>query len=443
MLRSALENRLVKEKISAHMPGHKYLPLHATDWFKLDTTEITGTDNLHASVGILKESMDFCARLYGARSSHFLINGSTVGILSAILGSTKRHQKILIGRDSHQSVYHAVEMNNLNEIVVNPVFGTCGQLMGYAADEVVSIIESNLDLKVVVLTSPTYYGYTTNLQPIVQALKKRKGILIVDEAHGAHLNFGKTKNYCALTMGAHIVVQSAHKTLPAMTQTGIIHFAQTLDGVIESSIRSYLLKLQSSSPSYVLLCSIDDALHYMVAHQNEYDTLYQFIKSIRLNRLSNWVSAINPPQDLFKLWLETPLMGYTGYDVAQHLENHGIVVEFSHAFGTLLYLSALNTESDLLTICDVLGRLEQREALYVSQSIMYPKPIRRMTREDMVEKSTTEVFLDQAIGRVCAQRVVPYPPGVPLIVEGELIQQDHIQLLKTFLPYHKSKIRPM
>lgn len=436
MLREALGKRLALEKVSAHMPGHKYKPLHQTNWFTLDTTEISGTDNLYAPSGILKTAMVKAAEIFGARETHFLVNGSTVGMLSAIMGACNRGESLIIGRDCHKSVYNAIAIHGLSEVVALPLIGQTGQMLGYSPDTILELLEANPNIRVVVLTSPTYYGYVTQMQTIAAILNQRQGTLIVDEAHGAHLNFGNLCQYSALKMGAHVVIQSAHKTLPAMTQTGLLHFSKTCDPTVMTRVKSYLKKLQTTSPSYVLMASIDDSIDYMTKHSADQDLFCTVIKGYRRDRLRSWLSGDDGPQDPLKLWLATEANGYTGYEVLEHLEQYGIVPEYAHHQGVLCYLSLMNTEDDLAMIADALDQLEIKAGLEHLVSFSFAKASRHLTFDQVDGCQQELVPLSESIGRICAQQITPYPPGVPLLMPGELIEEPHILLLETILPKH-------
>ena len=357
-LRESLEALLLMEEVSAHMPGHKYRSLHQTNWFKLDTTEIDGTDNLHMPSGILKDAMAYCAGVFGAQRSHYLINGSTVGLLAAIIGSTKNGDKIIMGRDCHKAVYSALSLHQLSEIVIMPKVSCCGEMLGYDPQDIIAALMENLHVKVVVLTSPTYFGYCTPVSEIVRVLNERNGLLIIDEAHGAHLSFRQDKEWCALNQGAHIVIQSAHKMLPALTQTGLIHFNHGLCLEVEKQVLSILSMLQSTSPSYLLMCSIDDAIHWMVEfglvnHQR----LEARIEQLKKRELKEWINPESKPHDLLKLWLSTEQKGLSGYEVNEWLIEHGIMPEMANPSGVLLYLSAMTTDAELTLITEALSKL--------------------------------------------------------------------------------------
>ena len=252
-----------------HMPGHKrqlrdtFLPA-ALPW-QIDITEIDGFDNLHHAEGILKESMDLAASYYGTVKTLYSINGSTAGILSAISAVTKPGDTILVARNSHKSVYHGVFLRNLRPLYVYPQIDRgSGLACGYSPVEIQEMLITHSEIKAVVITSPTYEGVISDIGSIADMVHEKGIPLIVDEAHGAHLtvsrNEGEYFPLSAIGQGADLVIQSLHKTLPALTQTAVLHVCQTNLGKHTEYAKEaarYMGIYQTSSPSYVLMASID------------------------------------------------------------------------------------------------------------------------------------------------------------------------------------------
>ena len=213
-----------------HMPGHKRSArLTGADLpYDIDITEIEGFDDLHHAEGILRQAQERAASVYRAGETHYLINGSTVGLLSAVLGSTRRGERILMARNCHKSVYNAVLLNELEPVYIYP-----RQLGGTELNdqmtprEVGRLLDANPDIKVTVITSPTYDGVVSDIKGIADAVHRRGGILILDEAHGAHFGFHPLFPENGNVQGADIVIHSLHKTLPALTQTALLHMNGT------------------------------------------------------------------------------------------------------------------------------------------------------------------------------------------------------------------------
>ena len=213
-----------------HMPGHKRNRglIRNRIPYELDITEIDGFDDLHHAEGILKEAEARAAWLYKADRTHFLVNGSTVGILSAILGSTKKGDKILVARNCHKSVYHGIYLNELEPVYIYPAYEKSGINGEISPDEVEKILERERGIRAVMIVSPTYDGVVSDVREIARIVHRYGIPLIVDEAHGAHFGFHPYFPENANTKGADVVIHSVHKTLPALTQTALIHLNGTI-----------------------------------------------------------------------------------------------------------------------------------------------------------------------------------------------------------------------
>ena len=209
-----------------HMPGHKrntgLLPF--PNPFEIDITEIDGFDNMHNAEDVIKDSMDRAARLYHSEHTFYLVNGSTSGILTGICGSTKKGDKILVARNCHKAVYNAIFLNELNPVYLYPQYDEENSIQcGYSAKYIEEMLTKNPDVKLVVLVSPTYEGVTSEVREIAEAAHKRGIPLLVDEAHGAHFGFSDRFPENSISQGADIVIHTVHKTLPAFTQTALLH----------------------------------------------------------------------------------------------------------------------------------------------------------------------------------------------------------------------------
>ena len=247
-----------------HMPGHKRNMggYGFEDPFSFDITEIDGFDNLHHAQGILREAQQRAARLYGARETFFLVNGSTAGILSAVSGCTSQGGKLLMARNCHKAVYHAAALKELDTVYLypekEPEYGLTG---GITPGQVEQALREDAGIEAVIITSPTYDGVVSDVRGIARAAHRFHVPLIVDEAHGAHFRFHPCFPVSAVDCGADVVIQSVHKTLPSLTQTALLHLCDSFsDG---ERIRRYLSVYQTSSPSYVLMASIDRCMELL------------------------------------------------------------------------------------------------------------------------------------------------------------------------------------
>ena len=262
-----------------HMPGHKRRtgPEDSfmnscvdsfTNPFAVDITEIEGFDNLHHPEGILKDSMKWAADVYGADQTYYLINGSTGGILAAVCGSVPRGGRILVSRNCHKSVYHGICLNQLKTSYVYPQeIDGLGIQGGITAEDVDRMLNRYMDTQAVLIVCPTYDGIVSDIEAIARIVHRAGLPLIVDEAHGAHFRYDAMFPVSALDLGADVVIQSVHKTLPSLTQTALLHIkCNRPDGgcyADRERIDRYIHMVQSSSPSYVLMASIENSIYQM------------------------------------------------------------------------------------------------------------------------------------------------------------------------------------
>ena len=257
-----------------HMPGHKRKSLSFPNPYEIDITEIDGFDNLHHATGMIKEAEVRGAELYHSKRCFFLVNGSTCGLLSAISAAVSHGGKILVSRNCHKAVYHGIYLNHLEAVYVypQPVPGL-GIQGGILPEDVEKALKEEPDIQAVLMVSPTYDGIVSDVKAIADVAHKAGIPLIVDEAHGAHFAYGDAFPKSALELGADAVIQSVHKTLPSLTQTALLHVKNNRpDGGCYLDIKKierYLQIYQSSSPSYVLMASIENSIFLMDQYRKE------------------------------------------------------------------------------------------------------------------------------------------------------------------------------
>lgn len=286
-----------------HMPGHKRtgmenIPPFFKEYYKRDITEIDGFDNLHHPEGILKDAMERAAKLYRSKKTYFLVNGSTAGVLTAVMAAVPRHGSIIMMRNSHRSAYHGLMLGEIKGIyLMSDACPATGLDMGVTLPQVMEAVEKHPEAGAVFLTSPTYEGISMPLRDIAEALHKKNMILIVDAAHGAHFGMADYLPENAVDAGADLVIHSLHKTLPAPTQTALLHVNN--DRVDISRVERYLSVFQSSSPSYVMMAGIDECIRILreegrVLWRTFYENrkvLYRHLKDLKHIRILDAFSS--------------------------------------------------------------------------------------------------------------------------------------------------------
>lgn len=430
-----------------HMPGHKRNSdvTQANLPYGIDITEIEGFDNLHHAEEIIREAEVRAASMYHAEETHYLINGSTAGILSAVMGCTKKGGKILMARNCHKSVYHAVFLNELRPVYIYPEFDETMELnMAVSPEKIERLLEEHKEVQAVVLTSPTYDGVLSDIERISEIVHQKKIPLIVDEAHGAHFGFHPYFPENANTKGADVVIHSLHKTLPALTQTALIHLNGTRTD--RRKIRNYLHIFQTSSPSYVLMASMDECLR-TVAEQGDvlFGTYVKNLESKRgeLKKLKHIRLMETEEFDRSKLVLsvkDTILKKenrvFTGKMLYERLllEYH---LQMEMAAGS--YVIAMTSIGDtkegmdrllsaLFEIDEELEKNSEEEKRYYlprQEQVLTSFEVEGMRRMETVRSMSWQ----ESAGFISMEYAYLYPPGIPLIVPGERITKETAAML--------------
>ena len=420
-----------RQPISFHVPGHKHgilsgLPKEIQSALHYDLTELTGLDDLHYPEEAIKDAQLLLAEAYGAKESFLLVNGSTVGNLAMVHAACREGETVIVQRNSHKSIFHALELVHVRPVYVSPQWDE--ESMTAAAVSLKAIeeaIEAYPEAKAVILTYPNYYGMASReLADIISLCHDNEMAVLVDEAHGAHFQVGSPFPVSSLALGADVVVQSAHKTLPAMTMGSFLHISSSRVSV--KKIRKYLQMFQSSSPSYLILASLDDARSYLQNYSQPDVRMFiekreRFLSSLRMiPRL-----AVVESDDPLKIMLRVD--HHSGYQLKEKLEQVGIEVELADLFQVLLILPLLK-QWHAYPFAEIRSRLKEAVAMLEEETRKDMKLQMKRTSEVTVpELSFEEIDLSdqewvsytQIIGRIAAGMVIPYPPGIPLVVAGE------------------------
>lgn len=446
-----------------HMPGHKRNPAggEMADFFGIDITEIEGFDDLHHAAGILREAQERANRLYGADETFFLVNGSTGGILAALMAAAKPGEEILIARNCHRSVYHAALMQNLKVHYYQPqLIGEYDICDGVSADKIGKLLDEYPEIRAVVITSPTYEGILSDVAGIAAAVHDRDKILIVDEAHGAHLGLF-TGMDGAVAAGADLVIHSLHKTLPSLTQTALLHVNG--NRADRDRIHSYLAMVQSSSPSYILMAGMDACVRLLEKEgperfaffREQQDIFFKKtadLKHIHIGKMTN-VSENGYAMtgwDIGKMLISVKDTDMTGKQLADILrKTYHIELEMAAAGYGLALMTLMDTAEGWQRLADALWEIDDRiEKEHCSCILSQRKPEtsddRRqqeagdaeetgaaaaelpeavMTLAQAFHSEHEEVMPCEAAGRISADFINLYPPGIPLAAPGERLSQ--------------------
>ena len=428
-----------------HMPGHKR-SLDTTDFpFSIDITEIDDFDNLHCPEGCIKEIEETAARLYHAKRAFLLVNGATGGILSAVKAMTQRGDKVIIARNCHTSVHHAAELLGLVPVYYlpdRPVGNRDYRCFGDVNPKrLEALLEQNPDIKLCVMTSPTYEGICSDVRSIADICHRHNVRLLVDEAHGAHFPFHNAFPENAISCGADCAVVSLHKTMPAMTQTALL---LVNDSDLEQPMQSALALFQTSSPSYVLMSSIEYALVFSRLHPDAFDAYIS-----RLHKLEKKLAALQRLSLLFhnreeqlknvfaydcgKLVIATHHADISGIQLANILrKKYKLEVEMAASEYIIAMTSVCDTDEGFERLADALLQIDSKcgyaesgnDALFFGML-----PERRFLPCECETIPSKIIPLSEAEGHIAMEDIFAYPPGSPLVVKGEILSEEMLRLL--------------
>lgn len=447
-----------------HMPGHKRNPalLSMGEPCLIDITEIDGFDNLHNAEGLLARAMERTAALWGAYATRYLVNGSTSGLLIALSALCPKGSEVIVARNCHLSVWHAIELRELSPVCVMPPIDPESGLLGSITPELLeSAFAESPKASAVAVTSPTYEGVVSDIASLAKVAHSHGAWLIVDEAHGAHLGFSPDFPQSAVKCGADLVIQSTHKTLPALTQTALLHICN--DALPIDSIDRFSKIYQTSSPSYLLMASIDactallasDGQALFDAYAGRLEAFYQKVRSMkRLKVIGNLEKLGNCPEnrlnrvafgsalpffdyDPGKLFISTVDSGMTGRALYDLLRNdYCIQPEMATATGCLCMTSIADSDAGFERLADALLAIDAQLAecgLPIRSARALPEltlPERLCTPAQAIERSGAFCPFAEAEGQVSGEFVYAYPPDIPLLAPGERIDRALIECFR-------------
>lgn len=441
--------RINKNIYPMHMPGHK----RNSEWimmnpYEIDITEIDGFDNLTRPQGIIKDCMKRAADVYKCSDTYMLVNGSTAGILTAVSAMTRQGDTILIMRNSHMSVYNAAFLNKLCVQYLYPdVINELGILGGVCPESIEEKLTEYPKTSLVIITSPTYDGVISDIKGIAEIVHKHNIPLLVDAAHGAHLGFHPYFYENAAGLGADCVIHSIHKTLPAFTQTALMHVSGSY--VNRREIKRYLSVYQTSSPSYILMAGIDRCITFL---ENEADKefsrfaamlkdFYCFSDNFKnICVLKPEILSSKFKRDLSKIIIYCKndiIKASVLYDIL--INRFNIQPEMAGENYVLCLSSVCDTEEGFDMLKRALSSIDADcgEIIDFHCVMKAPETLIKNTRRfyhfEMSGKTEKMVLLKQSGGCVMAEYVYLYPPGIPLLVPGEVMSLDMIDQIQRYM----------
>lgn len=422
-----------------HMPGHKKnLPEKIkkllNSYENIDVTELEETDDLHLAKGIIKDSLIYASKVYNTKKTYFMVNGSSAGVHIALRTCNKADKKIIFAENSHISAFNSIELNNIKSIFIKvEKEKKFGFYLGLRKEDVEDIFVKNDDIAAVFMTSPTYEGIISDVKSIADICHKNGAILIVDEAHGAHLQFMKKEN-SAINMGADIVIQSLHKTMPSFTQTALLHVNS--DRVSIEEIENNIKIFETSSPSYIFMSSIDLAIRYTNEEAGEkiYDYLTK-LKNFRKNKFINF-EIYNPNDNEKKMYRikdfdETKILILIKNNdintkfLIKRLKEKKIQFEMYEKKYILAISTYLDKEEGFVKLNKALKEVDKEiEEKFFKEYSKEKKDISINKKRKILIKNQNKVYQNN---------IYIYPPGIPILKKGDILDKKKLKEILFYL----------
>lgn len=429
-----LSRRAASGRVRLHMPGHKGRAPEGGFWgeaFAADVTELYDTDDLSEPRGMIAASQELASRLWGSGRSFYLAGSSTEGILAAVFAFAGG--SVVMARNCHKSVFNAVSLAGArSEFILPPFDKKTGLFSSVSPESVSDALKRAPDSKLVVLTSPDYFGVISDVASIAAVCRERGTRLLVDEAHGAHLGLFGVFGGSAVAAGADIVIQSLHKTLPSLTQTGIAHLRCESDA---RRFGTYLNMIRSSSPSYLLIASADRCV--------------RLINKDGKRLLESWRETVEKAREEFEAFPGAELVGAPdgafmldptkitlsvsdGEFYLRSLAARGVDCETAFGDKLLLYTGLGTKSEDLLRAQRAIAEIGKGSVPAAKTDAALAGLCSSLPERVPHGEETERVKIENAVGRVCAEHVWAYPPGIPLICPGEAVTAPAAEFFRSF-----------
>ncbi len=437
-----------KNPISFHMPGHKGSHIYKKYGYEsflqnimdCDVTEIPGADNLFQAESTIKNLQEQYARLYEVKKSYVQINGTSGGLIAAILASVKPGGKLIMARNCHKSVFNALNLGKIQPVYAYPELMEKYDILGeITVAEIEDKMDKYPDAEAIILPSPNYYGICSDIDGIAKAVHKRGKILIVDQAHGAHLKFFRkfginTFPKSAEESGADIVVNSIHKTLASFTQSAILNVNS--DRVNLSTLEDKLQSIESTSPSYILMSSLSINAEILEKNGKELMTswaklvdftyenaqqvtnlqLFERTKNLDATKINFYFNKDNIPGNYIEDYL---------------IEKKNVYIELYTGKYVMCMTGIGNTENDISELLNGLSEMQTDPSFEKIKQQKQTIQVKAFGRAEIFQIPAEKKWipLKESLNSVCASSIIPYPPGIPLVCPGEKLTTELIEYI--------------
>ncbi len=432
---------------SFHTPGHKngkgidpvLKEVTGDGLYKFDVTVFDEVDSLHDPVGPIKKAEELMAQAYGVKHSLFLVNGTSVGNIAMFLSACDPGESIIVSRSSHKSIMGGIILSGVWPIWLQPTIDqNLDIIFNSTYEEIKQALEMYPEARAVFLTSPTYNGVATEVKKIADLCHRKGKILLVDEAHGPHLKFNDKLPMSAVDAGADLCVQSTHKILSALSQGSVLHHNSKLVDI--NRVKKIVSMLQTTSPQYLTLASIDLARRQAVLHGKEmFDKVIEAAEWARKEineKIPNMrcltkadIKDRNFDLDLTKLTINVTKTGLSGYEVDEILaKKYNIQVDCSDTFNLIAIMGIGSDMEDVQKLVSALKEISKKyKGTQKNWILKIPSLATEMVmtpREVFLSHDIKKIPLAKSVGHVSAQVLTPYPPGIPVVIPGERISKE-------------------
>lgn len=447
-------NRYIYEKLKEYknkkiyplyMPGHKRNEIFLKDFYEfidLDFTELDETDNMHKPTDVIKKCKISISNTFKCNDSYFLVNGSSCGIIASILACVETNEEILVAKNCHISIYNGLALSGALPIYIEPKI-KYNLPCGIDVKDIEKAIKKYPNIKACILTSPTYEGFVSDIENIRNLLHKNNIILIVDEAHGAHFNFSHNFPKTAIECGADISIQSFHKTMPSFTQCGVLHFNSNL--VNKKKLEQCLSIMQTTSPSYMFMLSIEYANYFCVKNKELFNDYTLFLKDLRedlknLEKIKLIDSDVLKDSSIIDFDISR-LTFLINSDVSgRYINNILKENKFQLEMYGNKHIIAISTICDnfnkLLELKDILFKID-KQLVYKKQNFIEKKEnlitIPKVLPKDAFYKDKILKNINYCENKINANFITPYPPGIPILTPGDIITKEIINKINIYI----------
>lgn len=442
-----------RNPLQFHIPGHKrgagmnpeFRDFLGRNALSIDLINIAPLDDLHNPQGIIKEAQELAAEAFGADHTFFSVQGTSGAIMAMVMSVVGPGDKIIVPRNVHKSVITALILAGATPVFIHPVMDeTLGIAHGITTASVQRALEQHPDAKAVLVINPTYFGVAANLREIVMVAHSYGVPVLVDEAHGAHIHFHEELPMSAMEAGADMSATSLHKLGGSLTQSSILNVRE--GRVNPQRVQAILSMLTTTSTSYLLLASLDAARKQLALHGREMNE-----KALRLARWAR--EALNQIPGIYcfgdervgeeaiydydptKLTIHVRELGITGYEAEKWLRDvHNIEVELSDLYNVLCFITAGDSEETVEALVAAIRDLSR--TFYAKRAarelrVVLPKiPELALSPRDAFYAETETVPIDEAVGRIMAEFIMVYPPGIPIVMPGEILTEENLAYIR-------------